>query len=254
MIIIRILKEIYRINLWKTIIFNVSNFPFMTATRLPIVFYGKCQTISGGGDIMLNVKPRYGILKIGDNNSWTYGIKRKPTEVTYICINGTLKINGDNISILNGCKVYIKKKACLSLSKDIIISSRTKIHCANYIEIGSHVWVSWENQIFDTNMHYIDENGIVRNNKGTVKIDDNCWIGNRCTLQKGTNLPKYTIVAQSSIVNKDFTDSPSGTIAGMPAKLIKEGTRKIFDSQLENKLDNWFWDHPAEKCVAISEL
>ena len=142
----------------------------------------------------------------------------------------------------------------MTLGNDILISCKTKIHCANNIEIGSHNRISWESQIFDTNMHYIDDNGIVRNNKGTVKIGNYCWIGNRCTLQKGTNLPDYTIVASNSLVNKDFTTSPSGIVGGTPAKLIKEGPRRIFDSQLEIVLDQWFRTRPTENSVAISDL
>lgn len=211
--------------------------------------------IVGGGVIRLNVEPRFGVLKVGLNQAYTYGKKDSHVDVTYLRCNGTLELNGYDNFIANGCKIYVKRGGRLSICGNLLLQNHNKIHCANSITIGKYTRISWESQIFDTNMHYlVDENGYVKNNKGCILIGNNCWIGNRCTIQKGTILPDNTVVASNSVVNKDFTSQPYGILAGIPAKLIKTGCKRIFDSGIERHINKYFQEHPQITKFNIYEI
>lgn len=74
-----------------------------------------------GKSLKINVKPRFGILKVGKNRSLTYGIKNSHPEVTYFHINGTLELNGYNNEFANGCKIYVRKGGVLSLNGDVLL-------------------------------------------------------------------------------------------------------------------------------------
>lgn len=248
------IRTLVSINLIKTILFNFKVFPLKTAIHFPIVFYGRCQVVTGG-KVELNVKPCFALLTIGRNQSLTFGERGSHTDVTYFRISGTLIINGYNNTFANGCKIYIKKSGCLCLQGNILIQNHSKVHCANSITIGEYSRISWESQIFDTNMHYlINPDGRISNNKGTVVIGNYCWIGNRCTIQKGTMLPDFSVVASNSLVNKDFTSQPHGVIAGTPARLISKGSKRLFDKKAERKLDSLFQQNPAMESVVLSDI
>lgn len=254
--ILSIIKTLLKSNLIKTVLFNFRAFHFSTAICFPIVFYGRCQVMmSGGKCLKINVKPKFGMLKVGKNHSFTYGAIGGHPEVTYFRINGTLELNGYNNELANGCKVYVWEGGRLILNGNILLQNLSKIHCSNCIVIGQYNQISWESQIFDTNMHYlIDSDGNVKNHKGTIEIGNYCWIGNRCTIQKGTKLPDYSVVASNSIVNKDFTDQPSGIIAGSPAKLIRTGQRRLLDDKTERLLNEFFRDNPSITTVSIKDF
>lgn len=65
-------------------------------------------------------------------------------------------------------------------------------------------------------------------------IGNYCWIGNRCTISPGTILPDYTTVTSNSVVNKDFSSLPAyPTIGGVPAKFIREGWTRVWDTARE---------------------
>lgn len=160
---------------------------------------------------------------------------------TTFVINGTLEISG-KILICNGSSIVVYKGGVLSIGNNSMFNVRNKVWCINKISIGSNLSTSWECQIFDSNFHYIvDSNGNTKRHYGTVTIGDSCWLGNRCTINKGAQLPNYTIVAAGSFVNKDFEQFNEGcTIAGTPAKLISIGNRRIMNRQKEKELNDIF--------------
>lgn len=67
-----------------------------------------------------------------------------------------------------------------------------------------------------------------------ISIGNFSWIGNRTTIGPGSILPDYTIVASNSLVNKDFSIlNPYSTIGGIPAKFIREGWTRVWDTERE---------------------
>lgn len=241
------LKFYLQSNWLKTLCFNFRMFPFKRAIHFPVIFYGKCYVYCGKeAKVNLPDKVSTGMLLIGNSNSYTMGIPNTRPEHSYFYIDGTLTMKGSRVFIGNGSHVYIKKNAELTLGERTYLSNRTKVHCASQISIGQGTRVSWECQLFDTNMHYcIDEFGGVKNCKGNIVIGNWCWIGNRCTIQKGTVLNDRSIVASNSLLNKNYSSVENGTFAGMPAKCIKTGLRRIFTSAFSSDLDSFFLQNPV---------
>lgn len=56
--------------------------------------------------------------------------------------------------------------------------------------------------------------------KGSVVIEDDCWLGFNCEILSGVHIGKHSIVAARSVVTKDV---PSYSIvAGNPARIVKQ--------------------------------
>lgn len=173
-----------------------------------------------------------------------------------LCIKGKL-ILGGRVSVLEGAVFNVAHGACATIGDGVVINSRLNLYCSNRVYIGDKTRISWECQIFDTSFHYYsDKNGNVNNCNGSVQIGNHCWIGNRTTISKGTNLPNCSIVASNSLVNKDFRNCNDGIIVGgMPAKVIKDGEcLRIFDVKTERKLDSYFEVNTEKGSVFLNEI
>ena len=52
------------------------------------------------------------------------------------------------------------------------------------------------------------------------------------------------------MLNHDYSDVNNGLFVGSPATLKKEGVSRVFDWDLERRIDDFFLSHPeANKCV-----
>lgn len=58
--------------------------------------------------------------------------------------------------------------------------------------------------------------------KAPILVGNHVWLGERVTLTKGAQIPDDCIVGVASVVTKKF-DKPHCVIAGVPAKVVKEG-------------------------------
>jgi len=108
------------------------------------------------------------------------------------------------------------------------------IDCAERVEIGDDVLVSWACSITDHDSHSPiwsersnDVRDTLRDTKDwthvasqPVKIGDKCWIGMHSLILKGVEIGEGAIVAAGSVVTKSV---PAWTIVGgNPARLIRE--------------------------------
>ena len=71
---------------------------------------------------------------------------------------------------------------------------------------------SWEAQIYDSNFHFTYDgvNHLIGNALGSVRLGNNVWIGNRCTVAKGALLLDYTIIGSNSLVSKKLENDFEG--------------------------------------------
>lgn len=155
---------------------------------------------------IFNKVPGKKYIKMGDN----------------CCVRGTIILYRDSSEVVLGNNVYI--------------GPGTYIECAEKVAIGSHVLISMNCHIIDTNshsLHSIDrrddaiewQKGLIYKDWSVVKssqilIGDNCWVGLRSIIMKGVQLGGGTIVAAGSVVTKS-TDS-FDVIAGNPAVFIRK--------------------------------
>ena len=72
---------------------------------------------------------------------------------------------------------------------------------------------------------------------GPISIGSCCWIGYHCTILKNTQLPSYTVVASSSLVNKKYNISEKSLIVGQPAKMLKNDVYRDPDDDIIEYLE-----------------
>lgn len=93
-----------------------------------------------------------------------------------------------------------------------IISASARVILGNNIKIGP------QTMIMDSDFHDIYDH----NKEGVsaeIIIDDNVWIGAKCTILKGVHIGEGAVIGVGSIVTKDV---PANAIIGCePAKLIR---------------------------------
>lgn len=224
-------------NIPKTLYVNFTKLPFKQAIKIPIYIYGKTEFRSLSGDIMIEGDVHSGMIKIGKND---YYVKTS-VPLTVWTVNGTLVFKG-TCKFLNGGYLCVSKKGYLELGYDVLIGSDYRIMCFDNICIGNTLRAAYNIQIYDTSYHYIEnESGIVKKLTKPISIGNKVWIGNSSIVSKGSVIPDNAIIANGSLVNKDFSFVDGKClIAGSPASVKKEGIYRIFDLEKEREYDEKF--------------
>jgi acetyltransferase-like isoleucine patch superfamily enzyme len=136
-------------------------------------------------------------------------------------------------SIVDSSISYDREGATVSIGDRTFLGGST-IVCAEKIEIGNDVLISWGCTIVDHNSHALDwasrKNDVVAWAQGRkdwdgvkmspVRICDRAWIGFNVIILKGVTIGEGAIVGAGSVVTKDVP--PYSIVAGNPAKVIRE--------------------------------
>jgi galactoside O-acetyltransferase len=138
-----------------------------------------------------------------------------------------------NSTIVEGSILFDRNGAQVSIGDRTFIGA-SSIVCAEKIEIGNDVLISWGCTIVDHNSHAIDwasrKNDVTNWAQGkknwsgvkikSVKIHDKVWIGLNSIILKGVTIGEGAIVGAGSVVTKDVL--PYTIVAGNPARIIRE--------------------------------
>jgi acetyltransferase-like isoleucine patch superfamily enzyme len=96
------------------------------------------------------------------------------------------------------------------------------VGCSGHIEIGNNVMMGprvnllAENHNFELTDIPMKEQGVTR---GTIVIEDDCWLGANCSVLSGVRIGRGAIVATGAVVTKDVP--PYSIVGGVPAKVIR---------------------------------
>ena len=192
------------INWIKTIYFNFKYFSFLTAIHFPFLIYHRTDLYKMNGKIILNVSPKFGLVKIGPHGLGTQDVKYSRTMWE---VNGTLTINGEAI-IGRGSRISIGENATITLGNGFKITGRSTIISQKSITFGKDCLLSWDILIMDTDFHHIiDFNNKFINSPRPITIGNHVWIGCRNTILKGVTLPNDVIVAAGSVLTKSIHES-----------------------------------------------
>ena len=169
-------------------------------------------------------------------------------------LKGTIEIgtsNKINEAFLNGT---IKTGNFTSLwgpNLDIISNEKAQIHIGNYCSIARNVTIQSFNHNFKkATSYFIGQNFFKEQwdnevvSKGTIKIQNDVWIGTHCVVLGGVTINNGAVVAANSVV---LSDVPAYSIvAGSPAKVI--GYR-FSDDIIEKfqKVEWWNWNDDKMK-------
>ncbi len=154
-------------------------------------------------------------------------------------------IEGSRISIgsdclINGNYVIENDKGVILIGDRSFIGNSLFV-CAEGIEIGSDVMISWGCSFIDNDGHslnWLDRRNDVRDWKAGVEnaaigglknwsvvksakiiIHDKAWVGFNTIVLKGVTIGQGAVVAAGSVVTKDV--APFTLVAGNPARFVK---------------------------------
>lgn len=219
--LINVRKYFWHINWIKSFYYNFKLLPFRKAIKCPIIIAYNVK-FKSKGKFILNTKAYLGQISIGvikidmweDNSSKTF-----ITNFGTICFNGRVKFHP-------GAEIVTFKNANLIFGNRASIGANTKVICSQSISIGNDTQISWNSQVFDTDFHFLTNirTNKVYKRKKRILIKDEVFIGNSCSIAKGTVLPQGTVVSCCSKVGGDFTNEGDNLlIIGNPAKVVNKG-------------------------------
>lgn len=229
-----------------TIYLNFRSFTFRQACKFPVFVYGWPKLFSLYGTMECVGKCKTGMIILNKTNC---GMPENPGVNTAINNWGKIIFHG-NCEILTANKINVTRDATLELGDNTRIMCNCNITAHQLVRIGNSTWLVHRSQVMDSNFHYIANfnNYTIPRFTRPIEIGDYCWICNSSTIAPGTKIPNKTIVASNSLVNKDMSDIPEGSmIGGTPAKLLKTGFRRVDDKELEHEIWEYFKDNPKEK-------
>lgn len=167
-------------------------------------------------------------LKINGNNNL---IRINKTELSSNGLNINLCIEGDNNQCLFSEKVRGSWNiTCYGDNNFFKVGKNTAcgefsiaLH-NNHFEIGHDCMISSSEELWTDGHSVIDANTkeVLNLPTSPILIGNHVWLGRRCTLTKGAQIPDNCIVGIASVVTKKFTE-PNCVIAGNPAKIVKKG-------------------------------
>lgn len=154
------------------------------------------------------------------------------------------RVNIGNCSVLS-CRVVLERdEGSVSIGNHTYIGASTLL-CAERIDIGSNVLISWGCTVVDHDSHSLNwrervhdvedwRQGLISGGladaamkknwdvveRAPIKIADKTWIGMNATILKGVTIGEGAVVAAGSIVTKDV--APWSLVGGNPARLIRE--------------------------------
>lgn len=224
-------KFYYSVNWTKTIYFNFKKFPFSTAKKLPVFFYGKVKFSSIKGEIIIQGKLKRGMVGFGhpyEKNTLHKGIAE-------VFIDGRMIFKG-NAQFGKDYFVYIAKSGSCEFGYMSSLGSNGKLICVEKVTLGDYCRIGAESQIMDTNVHQMIDTITGEKFPMTAPI---ClgrynYFGNRVSIMSKTKTPDYCTIASNSLCNSDY--SKMGTnilLGGIPVKLIRENISRDWEGERE---------------------
>jgi len=224
-----------QINWMKTLYINFRMLPFSQAKIFPIVIFGRCSTQSLAGKIIITEPVKFGMLGLGQR----YEIFRKEKGIAELNIQGKIILRG-KAQFGYDYKIFIAKNAMLTLGNMSSMASEVKVICTQNIELGDFCRMGSECQLIDTNFHDLKDTNTKKifPKIAAIRLGSYNFISNRVTIMSKTVTPNYCIVASNSLCNKDYTSFGNNIlIGGIPAKFIKDGITRDWESEKEQLED-----------------
>ena len=207
------------LSLPKTLRFNLHYFPLKTALKLPVFVSHRTFLRELHGKIMLPEKVNTAMIKIGFGDVGHYDRKRSRSIWQ---VSGTVAFGG-KASIGHGSKLSVRGN--LTLGADFNMTAESTIVCAHKISFGNDCLLSWDILIMDTDEHpIINQDGIRTNPDKPIFVGNHVWIGCKCTLLKGTEIPNNTVVAAGTLLTSAFSGK-NQIVGGNPPTILKNNVR-----------------------------
>ena len=230
----------------KTLRFNFHYFPFKMALKLPVVVSRRTYLRELHGKVELPEKVERAMVKIGFGDVGHYDRKRSRGIWQ---VSGTVSFGG-KASIGHGSKLSIRGH--LSFGADFNMTAESTIVCAKEIRFGDDCLLAWDVLVMDTDEHPLfnrhetairetrDSNHVPRpevpcpesndteneriNPDKPIVVGNHVWIGCKCVLLKGAEVPDNTVVAAGTLLTSSFSGEHQ-VIGGNPPSVLKQDVR-----------------------------
>ena len=174
-ILYNLLKLSFKLNLLKTFYFNFKVLPIKQAIKIPFHFYGKVSLVNLKGEFVIKSnKISFGMIVFGGNHE----VVITSNVPTRIYNTGRIEFEGKAV-FARGNNIMVWNNGHLVFGDNFSIGSESKVICFREIVFKKNVLISWESQFLDTDFHFIISNEIIKDNCGSLLIEDNSWIGSR---------------------------------------------------------------------------
>ena len=229
----------------RTLRFNFHYFPFKTALKLPVVVSHRTYLRELHGKVELPEKVERAMIKIGFGDVGHYDRKRSRTIWQ---VSGTVGFGG-KASIGHGSKISVRGN--LFFGDGFNMTAESTIVCAKEIRFGDDCLLAWDILVMDTDEHPLYDlrretagretrdagsvpcpevpcpasNEDVRINPDkAILVGDHVWIGCKCVLLKGAEVPNDTVVAAGTMVKSSFAGEYQ-VLGGNPPTVLKHDVR-----------------------------
>ncbi|QQD18981.1 acyltransferase [Spongiibacter nanhainus] len=108
----------------------------------------------------------------------------------------------------------------ITIGDYVMISPGTRISASDEITIGHSVMMAHGVYITDSDWHDVYDRTQRSDAVCPVRIGDNVWLGDRCTVLKGVTIGENSVVAACAVVTRDVPANV--VVAGNPARVVKE--------------------------------
>ena len=199
----------------KTLRFNLHYFPLKTALKLPVVVSHRTYLREMHGKVELPEKVERAMIKIGFGDVGHYDRKRSRGIWQ---VSGTVSFGG-KASIGHGSKISVRGN--LILGAGFNMTAESTIVCAKEIRFGDDCLLAWDILVMDTDEHplYNMENERINPDKA-ILVGNHVWIGCKCVLLKGAEVPDNTVVAAGTLLTSAF-NGENQVIGGNPPVVLK---------------------------------
>lgn len=203
----------------KMLRFNLHYFPLKTALKLPVVVSHRTYLRELHGKVELPEKVETAMVKIGFGDVGHYDRKRSRSIWQ---VSGTITFGG-KASIGHGSKISVRGNLCLG--DGFNMTAESTIVCAKEIRFGRDCLLSWDILVMDTDEHplYNKENERINPDKA-ILVGDHVWVGCKCVLLKGAEVPNNTVVAAGTLLTSSITGEHQ-VIGGNPPAALKHDIR-----------------------------
>jgi len=172
-------KFFWTVNWYKTLYFNYKMFPYQTAKKLPVYFYGKVKFNDLSGSITITGTIKKAMIGFGQD----YELMKTSKGTAELTLRGSLLFDG-HIQFGKDYFVYVGPKGTLQMRHLSSLGNSGKIICYEKITFGTHSRIGFESIVMDSTSHAIvnTATGEVYPKTGIITLGNYNYIGNRTTI------------------------------------------------------------------------
>lgn len=203
------LNRLLETSLVKTLRFNLHYFGWQ-GLRFPVLIARNYTLVSIGGTVKL-AHPKPGCVRLGYSSVGIFDVRFD--RGIWQC-SGEVRFDGDAV-FAQGSKISVGSNGRLSVGSGFRNTAKGEFICHERMRLGARSLVSWDSLFMDTDIHQINGRPV----SAPVILGDDVWVGCRCMVLKGAEIPKGSVVAAGATVTKPL--EPESSLFGGVNKLLR---------------------------------